>query len=182
MICPKCHFRQDDGGSECLSCGVIFRKIPDRRAEDGRTATNVAVAAPGKDWLALLRDLFFFEPANTNALVVGTKALLLAVVAVWSLSFLFASVQSNVAGRSFMHLVNLPFHEAGHIIFSPFGRFLQVLGGTLGQLLMPAVCMAVLLLRTRDPFGAAMAQWWLAENFMDIAPYIDARTGACCEE
>jgi hypothetical protein len=38
------------------------------------------------------------------------------------------------------------------------------------------VCGAVLLLRTRDAFGAAAALWWLAENFMDIAPYInDAR-------
>ena len=45
------------------------------------------------------------------------------------------------------------------------------------QLLVPAVCAAVLLLRTRDAFGASVALWWLAENFMDIAPYInDARS------
>jgi hypothetical protein len=69
-----------------------------------------------------------------------------------------------------LHLVNLPFHEAGHVIFSPFGRFMQVLGGTLGQLLMPTICMAVLLLRTREAFGAAVALWWLGENFMDVAP------------
>lgn len=75
-----------------------------------------------------------------------------------------------------MHLVNLPFHEAGHILLMPFGRFLQVLGGSLMQLAMPAVCLLVLLLRTRDAFGAAVAQWWLAESFMDLAPYInDAR-------
>jgi hypothetical protein len=122
------------------------------------------------------KGLLFPVPADPNPLVIGGRALLLALISVWSLSFLFASVQSNVVGHSFMHLVNLPFHEAGHIIFSPFGRFIKVLGGTLGQLLMPAVCAAVLLLRTRDPFGAAMAQWWLAESFMDIAPYInDAR-------
>ena len=83
---------------------------------------------------------------------------------------------SNTTGESFLHLVNLPFHEAGHIVFRPFGRFLMVLGGTLMQLHVPAVCAAVLLLRTRDAFGASVALWWLAENFMDIAPYInDAR-------
>lgn len=50
------------------------------------------------------------------------------------------------------------------------------MGGTLGQLLMPAVCAGVLLVRTRDAFGAAVALWWLAESFMDIASYInDAR-------
>jgi hypothetical protein len=176
MICPKCHFEQVDGGSECLRCGVIFIKIQKRHDEAGRPVAADPVDVHGRDWTAFLKELLFPEPADANPLVVGARGLLLAFVAVWSFSFLFASIQSNDVGGSFVHLINLPFHEAGHIIFSPFGRFLQVAGGTLGQLLMPAVCAAVLLLRTRDAFGAAMAQWWLAESFMDIAPYInDAR-------
>lgn len=177
MICPKCHFEQKDGQPECQRCGIVFSKIRERRGEDGRTLAADPADVPGRDWQVFFKDLLFPEPADANPLVAGAKGLLLVLVAVWSLSFLFASVQSNVVGHSFMHLVNLPFHEAGHIVFSPFGRFLHVLGGTLGQLLMPAVCVAVLLLRTRDAFGAAMALWWLAESFMDIAPYInDART------
>jgi len=40
----------------------------------------------------------------------------------------------------FLHLPNLVFHEAGHIILSPFGRFLGVLGGSLMQVLIPCVC------------------------------------------
>lgn len=176
MICPKCHYEQLDGQPECQRCGVVFSKIRELRDEEGRPVAADPVAVRGRDWTALLKELLFPEPADANPLAVGARGLLLAFVAVWSFSFLFASIQSNDVGGSFMHLVNLPFHEAGHIIFSPFGRFLQVAGGTLGQLLMPAVCMAVLLLRTRDPFGAGMAQWWLAESFMDIAPYInDAR-------
>lgn len=161
---------------ECLRCGVVFSKIRERRAGDGGTKAADPVAAGGKDWPAFLKELLFPEPAGANPLVVGARGLLLLFVAGWSLFFLFASVQSNAVGHSFMHMVNLPFHEAGHIIFSPFGRFIQVLGGTLGQLLMPAICAGVLLVRTRDAFGAAMALWWLAESFMDIAPYInDAR-------
>jgi hypothetical protein len=43
---------------------------------------------------------------------------------------------------------------------------------------MPATCLWVLLVRTGDPFGASVALWWLGENFLDIAPYInDARAG-----
>ena len=109
-------------------------------------------------------------------MILAAKALLLMGLAVWGATFIFASIESNYVAGSFMHLVNLPFHEAGHIIFSPLGSLIQALGGTLGQLLMPAVCAAVLLLRTRDPFGAAATQWWLGQSFMDIAPYInDAR-------
>jgi hypothetical protein len=176
LICPKCSYEQQATQQECLRCGVIFSKIRKPRAEDNRTVDSGTAAAFGKDWFAFIKERLLPGPTDPNPLVIGGRALLLLLVSVWSLTFLFASVESNVVGDSFMHLVNLPFHEAGHIIFSPFGRFLQVLGGTLGQLLMPAACVAVLLLRTRDAFGAAMALWWLAESFMDIAPYInDAR-------
>lgn len=78
--------------------------------------------------------------------------------------------------NSFMHLVNLPFHEAGHIIFSPFGPFMAALGGSLAQLLVPLICLVALLAQTRDPFGASLCLWWLGESLLDLAPYIaDAR-------
>jgi hypothetical protein len=87
-------------------------------------------------------------------------------------------VASNAAGESFLNLINLPFREARHIFFLPFGEFVTSLRGTLGQLLMPLIATLVLLLQTRDPFGASVALWWFGENFFDIAPYInDARAG-----
>jgi hypothetical protein len=85
---------------------------------------------------------------------------------------------SNDTGSSFLHLVNLPFHEAGHVFFRLFGRWMMSLGGTLGQLLIPLVCLSALLVKTKDPFGAAVCLWWFGQNFIDIAPYInDARKG-----
>jgi hypothetical protein len=43
---------------------------------------------------------------------------------------------------------------------------------------MPLTFFFVLLVKMRDPFGAAVALLWLGENFVDIAPYIgDARAG-----
>ena len=81
---------------------------------------------------------------------------------------------SRVMG-SFLHLVNLPFHEAGHILLSPFGPFLMALGGSLMQVAVPVVC-GVALARRPDPFGAAVAAWWAGQNLIDLAPYIaDAR-------
>ena len=85
-------------------------------------------------------------------------------------------LESDDLTGSFMHLINLPFHEAGHLLFSPFGRFMQVLGGTLGQLLIPLICTGALLLQNRDAFGASIGLWWVGQNFVDMAPYInDAR-------
>lgn len=178
MICPKCQFEQDTGLSECLHCGIIFAKF---RQKADSTATGSTKTVPvdidsAADRRETMKQLFFPVVEDPNELITAGKGLLMLLLAYWSLSLFFASIESNKVGQSFLHLVNLPFHEAGHIIFSPLGRFIQVLGGTLGQLLMPAICCGVLLLRTRDAFGAAVALWWLGESFMDIAPYInDAR-------
>lgn len=175
MICPKCHFQQDDGRTECAGCGVIFAKIPAARPVDDPSVAQTAEIESDEP-SATLKALFFPLPVDPHPFFIAGKGVLLLLLAFWSVRFIFATIESNVVADSFMHLVNLPFHEAGHIIFSPLGRFIQVIGGTLGQLMMPAVCMGVLLIRTRDAFGAAVAQWWLAESFMDIAPYInDAR-------
>lgn len=109
-------------------------------------------------------------------MVAGRGGLLL-ILAVWGWFLMTRSIRSNYVGESFLHLVNLPFHEAGHILFSPFGSFFHVLGGTLGQLLAPFVVLSAFL-RNRNPFGAAAGLWWLGESFLDIAPYMDdARAG-----
>ena len=77
-----------------------------------------------------------------------------------------------------MHNINLVFHEAGHVLFVPFGDFMMVLGGSLGQLMMPMVVLLTFLLRYHNPFGAAVSLWWFAQSCMDLAPYIgDARRG-----
>ena len=75
-----------------------------------------------------------------------------------------------------MHLINLPFHEAGHILFRIFGQFMMTLGGSLTQCLVPLICLLAFLVKTRDPFAASVSLWWLGENLIDLAPYInDAR-------
>ena len=73
----------------------------------------------------------------------------------------------------FLHIVNLIFHEAGHVIFSFFGVFITSLGGTLMQLIIPITCMFVLLKKTKDPFGGSICFWWIGENFLDISVYMN---------
>jgi hypothetical protein len=91
--------------------------------------------------------------------------------------FILTPMDSDYVFDSFWHLVNLPFHEVGHIIFRPFGRLMTSLGGSIMQVLMPIICLVVFLVKTRDTFAASFALWWTGENFMDLAPYInDARS------
>jgi hypothetical protein len=71
--------------------------------------------------------------------------------------------------------VDLPIHEAGHLVFAPFGEFLGFLGGTLLQLLFP-LAFVVHLWRRADHFAAWMVTGWVAQNLWNIARYIgDAR-------
>jgi hypothetical protein len=102
------------------------------------------------------------------------KFALVAGLALWTIQFARTPL-SDDAMDSFLHLPDLVFHEAGHIIFSPFGRFLTVLGGSLMQVLVPVVA-AIAFVRQQDPFSAAICGWWAGQNLIDLAPYIaDAR-------
>jgi hypothetical protein len=115
------------------------------------------------------------SPERRAPLAVAGRLVLLGLLALWTVR-LAAVPMGPAIFNSFMHLVNLPFHEAGHLIFSPLGRFMTVLGGSLLQLIVPLVCAGALLVQTRDPFGAAFGLWWFGESLRDLAPYIaDAR-------
>jgi hypothetical protein len=122
------------------------------------------------------RQIFFHVEDSVNPVVLGGRVFVYVIFFFWGWTFIFHSVDSNYVASSFMHNVNLVFHEAGHIIFSPFGRFVMVLGGSLSQILMPLVVIVAFLLTSRDPFGASIGLWWMGNSFMDVAPYIaDAR-------
>lgn len=120
------------------------------------------------------------QPARAKragSAVLAGRSLLLLLLGYWSLIFMAAPIAANAAGESFLHLINLPFHEFGHILFRPFPAVITSLGGSLGQLMMPFICLFALLFKSRDAFGAAVCLWWFGENFLDIAPYInDARS------
>jgi hypothetical protein len=163
LICPKCQFAQPDGGIECSRCGIVFAKYGRTLDKQGMEPQPHAVRESSRDGKAAL-------PA-----IAQVPVLLLLIYVSWRL--IPSAIASNAPGHSFMHLINLPFHEAGHVFFRFFGRFIHSLGGSLGQLLMPLICFIALKYKTRDDFGAAVCLWWFGENFVDMAPYMnDARS------
>jgi hypothetical protein len=173
-ICPKCGHPKAQEAESCPRCGVIFARI---RSADVPHETAAAITALPARHEGFLLDRILVVRSGESAWAVVVKALLLLVLEVWGLRLASQPIVSNAVGESFLHLINLPFHEAGHIFFTPFGRFIQILGGTLGQLIIPAIVIGTFI-RQRQPYSAAIGLWWLGESCMDISPYIDdARAG-----
>jgi hypothetical protein len=173
MKCPKCNFEQPDQNAECPRCGIIFAKFRNRRQAAVQPQPVAAAAAGDERRTGLAGELLFYVNPEINPLVFWGRVVFFLIIFIWGLKFIFTPMASGYVFKSFWHLVNLPFHEAGHIFFRPFGRFMTSLGGSLAQLLMPLICLAVFLIKTRDTFAASFCMWWVAENFMDLAPYID---------
>jgi hypothetical protein len=178
MQCPKCSFEQPDQQTECPRCGIIFDKY--RRLQDNipqAEASPAIQAEPAPGWAAMIKELLFYVKPETNPLIFGGRALFFLVIFIWGLKFIFTAMDSNYLFDSIWHLINLPFHEFGHILFRPFGRLMTSLGGSIAQVLMPVICLVVFLIKTRDTFAASFTLWWTGQNFLDLAPYInDARS------
>ncbi len=76
--------------------------------------------------------------------------------------------------------LNLGFHEMGHAFFSAFGsRILYTASGTIFEIVVPLAAGLYLLLKQRDPFGAAVCLFWLGTALVGIGLYAaDARAQA----
>jgi len=181
MKCPHCGFEQQEGAVECIKCGIVFSKYSPERHRHTHGPVPPPPASSKEDSTttglrSFLKDLLFSVQPETNILFLIGRILVLLAMTAWGMKFIFSSLMSNYSGNSFMHLVNLPFHEAGHMVFRIFGQFMMMLGGSLTQLLVPFICLVAFLVKTRDTFAASVSLWWLGQSLIDLAPYInDAR-------
>ena len=77
-----------------------------------------------------------------------------------------------------LDLVNLVFHEAGHMVFGFFGDFLGVLGGSLMQVLIPAVATAHFVLYGQR-WSGMVTLFWVSQSLFNVSVYVkDARAQA----
>jgi hypothetical protein len=173
MKCPKCSFEQLDQNAECPHCGIIFAKFRNRQQTAAQPQPIAATPTEDEPPASMAAQLLFYVNPEINPLIFWGRALFFVIIVIWGLKFMTSSMQSGYVFKSFWHLVNLPFHETGHIFFRPFGRFMTSLGGSLAQIIMPLVCLGVFLIKTRDTFAASFCLWWTGESFLDLAPYID---------
>ncbi len=95
----------------------------------------------------------------------------------WGLSLVLAPLCSYLlwayAAGTFTMLdtTSLIIHEAGHFFFRPFGWALYLLGGSLFQLILPALFVASFLRRPYPP-GLQVAFVWLGQNALNVSTYV----------
>lgn len=70
----------------------------------------------------------------------------------------------------FIDNVNLIIHEAGHILFMFGGELLTVAGGSLLQVIIPAVFVGYFY-RNEQPYSAALVLFWVGESFLNVSVY-----------
>lgn len=103
--------------------------------------------------------------------VIG-QIILLLVLLKWSYSLFFPT---DVYPWIFLDNANLLIHEGGHIIFHPLGDFMQVLGGSLTQVIVPLLFVLHFLTQMRWT-AAAFSIFWLGDSMVNVSYYIgDAR-------
>ncbi|BFM09932.1 hypothetical protein R50072_00850 [Simiduia litorea] len=170
--CPKCQYlRQAKDASVhpdiCPACGIATNKW--------RPPPTVAEARDGyalDDQRMSLREHFMQLPNRVDSGSLWGRGVIWLGLSCWAAWFLMNGIDWQVIGGSFMHNINLPFHEFGHVLFMPFGRFMAILGGSLFQILLPlGLCIGFSFFHN-DNFAASVTLWWCGQSFVDLAPYI----------
>ena len=111
-------------------------------------------------------------PPESGSISVGTRlrGAFLALIAIYAV----ARVR-NPEYWDPLDDLNLAVHEAGHVVFSAFGETMTILGGSLFQVLVPAMFVAYFA-RTRQRYAAAVTLSWVGVSLLNVARYIgDAR-------
>lgn len=184
--CPKCDYQRQDSDSHihsgvCPKCGIAYQKYIERQQRMQALASGQPTSLPEQivqlepeapDWRERIRLRCIEVPQQVDASAFWARALGWCVLLGLTLRFTFAGINWEVLGGSFFHNMILPFHEFGHVLFSPFGRFMTILGGSLFQVTMPLGLMVAFIWKQRETYGAMVMLWWSGQSFVDLSPYI----------
>ncbi|HEY6897416.1 MAG TPA: hypothetical protein VI279_09135 [Rhodocyclaceae bacterium] len=174
--CPKCqHLRTPEESGDagvCPACGLVFAKWAGRDSFVPPSLRAKAAAADEAAPLAEITDRLLDAPRAVPAAHIHGRAAIWALLAFWGLRLALLDYRTDELLESFMHSIVIPFHEAGHVLFMPFGRFMTVLGGSLFQVLMPLIVAGAFFIQQRDAFGAGLGVWWAGASMVDVSAYI----------
>jgi hypothetical protein len=162
---------------QCPACGIYFPKWLTR---SGFVPPSLANAEADDESEPRWRDHFLdqvldrvlYVPQHVSSTQIVGRAAIWIFLLVWGIRIANMDYRDGEVFQSFMHNILLPIHEAGHILFIPFGEFMAILGGSLFQVLFPLIIAGALLWTNRDAFGCAVGLWWASVSLIDLSPYI----------
>lgn len=94
----------------------------------------------------------------------------LKAVCVIAVFFYFISNALHPAEWHFLDGVDLVIHEAGHIVFMPFGEFASFAGGTILQIAVPLV-FAGYFFAKGDLFSGSLTAFWAGQSIINVSTY-----------
>jgi len=93
------------------------------------------------------------------------KLVLAALLSVYFLWIAYDPMQG-----SFLDNVDLPIHETGHLLFRPFGEFMTIAGGSLFQVIFPAIFAGYFLWHGKR-YSAAIVLFWIGQSILNVWVY-----------
>lgn len=180
MICPNCQYESREYDSDmmegvCPACGIAYAKWQENDDDENTVFQHDEIAA--ETWTARFYHYVFFMPSDRDESAFWGHLVLLVWFFIWGWRFILGGIDWQLTGTSFLHYVNLPFHEYGHIFFRPFGDVMMLMGGSLFQIMVPLAPLFYFMVLKRDNFAASLMLWWCGQNCIDVAPYVaDAPT------
>ena len=86
------------------------------------------------------------------------------------LSIYFLWIAYDPMQGSFLDNVDLPIHETGHLFFRILGEFMGIAGGSLFQVIFPAVFVGYFVWQ-RSFFSAAIVLLWVGQSILNVWVY-----------
>ncbi len=200
-ICPKCQYARQERDADvhpgvCPACGIayikwqeaqqVLKQVLKQTAQQVATDSPLGVVDATTDVDGNVEAFFVpvetswqrfryytcFMPSDGHIAAFWAHMAIYLVFLGWGATFTWHGIDWLWINSSFLHAVNLPFHEYGHVMFRPFGTFWMFLGGSLFQILLPLFPLFYFMVWQRDNFAASMMLWWCGQNFIDVSPYI----------
>ena len=111
-------------------------------------------------------------PAGVDAKIrermqyVNIPKLILASV----LTLYFVSIDYNPMAGSFMDMVDLPIHETGHLLFRILGEFMGIAGGSIFQVIFPAIFVGYFIWQYKY-YSASIVLFWVGQSIINVYIY-----------
>lgn len=171
--CPKCGHKFPQplpASAACPACGIYFFKWT--QSSRVHASSEIEVDSPASEEKDGFIAALFQPLEKMDAMTFYGRCIALVLLVIWSWFLFGYDYRDGEIGTSFMHNILLPIHEAGHVLFSPLGEFMMILGGSLFQLALPFAIGVAFIVINRDNFGAAIGVWWASVSLVDLSPYI----------